>query len=267
MIKTLFTTTLALVGGLTAWAAVPEDPYQSPMWDYVHEHHLDGGPVAFDAQVEVLLPEMAEDSMQVPVSAYWKGEGQVEEVRIMADLNPIIRVLSYEPLNADPSISVRLKVQQGTVVRAAMRTTDGVWHVAGAYIDAAGGGCTTPSVSQQVASWEDHYGELWGQVWPENSTTDRLRMRLMHPMDTGLSDGIPVFIIETVEVRDAASDELLGRLKLHEPVAENPTLTLDPHHTDAGYRVTFRDNNGLKVEGVIESQTRLNLMASQFPMQ
>lgn len=268
--KLLSSLTSLLLSGLlsTAWAEAPADPLNSVMWEYVHEVHLDQAPVVFDSKVEVHLPASAEDSMQVPVSARWNGSERVEEIRLIADLNPIIRVLSYEPVKARPSIAVRFKVQQGTIVRAAMRTTDGVWHVNGAYIDAAGGGCTTPSASQMMASWEDHYGELHAQVWPGEGNTDRLRFQMMHPMDTGLSDGIPKFIIETVEVHDASTEELLGRLTLHEPVAENPMITLDPQHAVEGYRVSFRDNNGLHVSGVIESHSQIpELLAGQFPMQ
>lgn len=70
---------------------------------------------------------------------------------VFAELNPIHKVLEMEPLRADARIGFRIKVQQATPVRAAALTDDGVWHVGGRVVEAAGGGCTAPSLGRQAS--------------------------------------------------------------------------------------------------------------------
>ncbi len=62
----------------------------------------------------------------------------------------------------------------------------------------------------------------------------RLRVRIMHPMDTGLVAGTPAFYIESLQLVDGA-DQVWWRLSPHEPVSENPILTFElPHNLAAG---------------------------------
>lgn len=61
-------------------------------------------------------------------------------------------------------------------------------------------------------------------------------------MDTGLVAGIPAFYIEDLAIHDDKG-EVLTRLRLFEPVSENPVLTLDlPKLNRVALR--GRDNNG-----------------------
>ena len=238
---------------LASAEVVPEDPLQSVMWEFVYKTHLQTHPVQFDPQVEVITPERAENSMQFPVSVEWTGEEKVVKMVLLADLNPIIKVMTYFPHEARPSFAARIKIQQGSPIRGAVLTVDGVWHVNGRYVDASGGGCTAPSVAKSLVAWENHYGELRAAVWPGQSDYDRLRFMVMHPMDTGLADGIPRFIIEHVDVRDATDDRLLAKMELHEPVSENPFISLDLKHAQNGYKLYLRDDSGTQMEGVIDS--------------
>lgn len=261
-------TLLTLFLATSTLAATPNDPFTSVIWDFVHQTHLDGAPVIHDERVLVTAPASAEDSMQLPVSVRWTGEEPIEVIRIIADLNPIMRVLSYEPLSAEPSLAIRMKVQQATIIRVAMRTADGVWHMNGTHVDAAGGGCTAPSMASNIASWEERYGELSAQVWPGDSGNDRLRIRIMHPMDTGLVNNIPRFILETLEVQDAHNGTPLARFTLHEPMAENPMISIDLKHAPNGYRIKARDVSGLEISGTVEPISRLPVaLLTQFPMQ
>ena len=76
----------------------------------------------------------------------------------------------------------------------------------------------------------------------------RLRLLVMHPMDTGLVAGVPPLYLETLELSDAG-DQTLWRLHLHEPVAENPIFSFDftaaPH---GPLRLRGRDNNGNRID-------------------
>ncbi|MCU7877843.1 MAG: thiosulfate oxidation carrier complex protein SoxZ [Candidatus Thiodiazotropha sp. (ex Lucinoma borealis)] len=87
-----------------------------------------------------------------------------------------------------------------------------------------------------------------GRLWPGDQST-RLRMRIMHPMDTGLVSGIPAFFINRLELQDNAGD-LLTRLFLYEPISENPVITLDLPKLNV-VKVKGEDNNGNPVQARI----------------
>lgn len=225
------------------------DPMHSPHWSAMHERFLNNGTVVFDEKVEVFAPEKAEDSLNVPVSFKAEALDAVEELVVFADFNPIPLVLKFRPGELQPNLSFRMKLQQGTPVRVAARTSDDIWHVGTVWIDAAGGGCTLPSVGISSGNWTETLGRVDANVW-ERSGNNRLRMRIMHPMDTGLAAGIPKFHIENLFIRDANSQSVLAELDLYEPISENPMLSLDVGRYSQ-FSVKGRDNNGNKIEAII----------------
>ena len=227
----------ATLSAVTPSAATPSasmDPLGSPAWEFMRARYFKDAPVRFDGRVIVLAPRNAEDALEVPVSIEAPQLTQVEAVVVIADLNPIQKILELKPAHARAAVSFRFKVEQSTPIRAAMRTTDGVWHVGGVWLSAAGGGCTTPSRASRGV-FEGEVGAMRGRLWPQGSG-ERLRLRVVHPMDTGLASGIPAFYMDHLVVRDAAGVEL-AVLDAFEPVGENPVLTLDldghgPVHVD-----------------------------------
>ena len=86
-------------------------------------------------------------------------------------------------------------------------------------------------------------------MWPESG---RVRMIVDHPMDTGLADGIPVFIVEHLDF-SAPDGERLARIELHEPVNEDPAFTLyfEPERLPPALHISGRDNNGNEIDGTI----------------
>lgn len=218
----------ALAGQGTALARdLPADPLKSVMWEDMAERFLTGGDIVFDQRVRVMVPASAEDQFFVPVTVDATGLPGVSEIVVLADLNPIPQVLTYRPADAEAFIAFRLKVEQATAIRAAARTADGVWHVGGANIDAAGGGCTAPAMAHGQANWMATLGETRGRVWREGAGVARMTVRMRHPMDTGLADGIPAFYLSDLDVK-GADGRLLASIAIHEPVSENPTFTLKP---------------------------------------
>ena len=87
-----------------------------------------------------------------------------------------------------------------------------------------------------------------GQAQP---TGTRLRVRVMHPMDTGLVGGIPAFYVNKLSVRDEQGTELL-RLNTYEPVSENPVFSFDFAGRKLGVlRLVGSDNNGNRLDSRI----------------
>ncbi|MEQ8232637.1 MAG: quinoprotein dehydrogenase-associated SoxYZ-like carrier [Gammaproteobacteria bacterium] len=230
------------------------DPLGSPQWEFMHRTILDGAPYAFDSRVVVMTPASAEDAMNVPVSFRVEGLGTVERVVVFADLNPIHKVLVFHPHAARAALGFRVKIEQATPIRAAALTADGVWHVGGAWVDAAGGGCTAPGYSRTAGTWYETLGQVRHHRWPGAGGVDaveRLRLQVMHPMDTGLAEGIPAFYLERLEVTDDEGRRY-ATLELFEPVSENPYFTLDLDAGGRPLRLSGHDLNGNRVEAELD---------------
>jgi sulfur-oxidizing protein SoxY len=241
----------ALVAALAGPAMGQEaDPLQSGLWDRARAELFGDESVVFDERVAVLAPAVAEDNLNVPVVVDARALGRVETLVLFADANPILRIAGLEPVRALPFLGLSLKMEQGGPVRAAARTPDGVWHVGGVHVAAAGGGCTAPASVHAAADWSQHLGELWGRAWPEPEGVQRVRLRAYHPMDTGLAFGHPAFFVDEIEIADEAGG-VLARIEPGEPVSQHPvmTLLLRPEPGTRALRVSGRDIDGNTLEG------------------
>jgi sulfur-oxidizing protein SoxY len=244
-----------LLAPWVAFAAVDPfdgDPLQSRAWPEMKREFLGAqAKVVFDPRVVVQAPSFAEDPMNVPVTVRVTGLADVQRVVVLVDRNPIRKVLEYEPLAALPAIGFRFKLEQGSPVRAAVRTRSGTWHVGSAWVDSTGGGCAVNGVSRADGSWSRTLGQGQAKVYGRSEVIGdaaaRLRLRVMHPMDTGLVAGVPAFYLNRLAVRDADGREL-ARLATFEPVSENPVFSFDfatPPKTPLA--ITGSDNNGNRI--------------------
>ena len=247
-----------------ARAAAPEpfdgDPFKSFQWPELKKEFLPAGArVQFDARVRVLGPAFAEDPMNVPITVSADLPG-VQRLIVLVDRNPIRKVLELQPLAAQPAVSFRFKLEQASPVRALALTADGLWHVGGTWVDSSGGGCTVAGATRADGSWTQTLGQVSGRVFasglPSSSnpgdSAARLRVRIMHPMDTGLVNGIPAFYVSKLSVRDGQDRELL-RIQTFEPVSENPVFSFDFARPPVGpLRIVGVDNNGNRIDSRID---------------
>ncbi|WP_305970114.1 MULTISPECIES: quinoprotein dehydrogenase-associated SoxYZ-like carrier [unclassified Mameliella] len=253
-IRTAFAALIAVAGSAAAALDDPQtvlqDPMGSGMWNY-HQKGLLGDPadIRFDDRVVVRAPDSAEDSLNVPLLVDATAIPDVKRIVVSADYGPIPHILTYYPEQAAPKLALRFKIDQATAIRASVETHSGSWHIGSTYIDAAGGGCTAPAHAYASDDWEEKLGEVHGRLW---SASGRARLVVDHPMDTGLADGIPVFIIEDLSLQDEDGTPL-ARLELHEPVNEDPAFTFyfDAGALPASVKVMGRDNNGNRIRGVL----------------
>ena len=223
-------------------STVPVDPLDSPVWDAVVENYLKDHPIVFDEGVIVGLPPITEDQTQVPIMVDARALGTIDEVVVIADLSPFPLTLKVRPRQAPAVFAFRVRIEQGTAIRAAVRK-NGQWHVGARYLDASGGGCSAPPNVEARIDWDD-VGQMRARLWREAQDQLRLRLRIMHPMDTGLHKE-PAFFIQALEVKDA-DGVTLADMDVHEPIASNPVFTLqfaDPKRGDH-VAVTARDNDG-----------------------
>ena len=235
------------------------DPFRSLQWPDLKREFFGSAPVVFDERVQVRAPAFAEDPMNVPVSVAALGLPDIESLVVFVDRNPIRKVLEYQPLATLASLGLRFKLEQASPVRAAARTKDGVWHVGGTRVDSSGGGCTVSGATRKDGSWTQTLGQARGKLFASSpvggENASRLRVMVMHPMDTGLVGGIPAFYVNKLAVRDEQGRELL-RLATFEPVSENPVFSFDfPGRVAGGLRLTGTDNNGNRIDGRIAGRS------------
>lgn len=225
-----------------SWAA-QRDPVTSVMWAYYHERLLGGEAFVFDERVKLSVPPFAEDARQVPIQVDASAfDGQVVRMLAWAELNPIAQIFDFKPgEQVLPRLAIRIRVEQATPLRVAVLTRDGMWHVGSAQVDAAGGGCTAPSVVRAEAGWEERLGEVLGKRYVLNDA-NRLRVQVAHPMDNGLVGGIPEFFLNQAQLRDRQGNTLAS-LELFPAVSENPTISLDVKGV-VETELWLRDNNG-----------------------
>lgn len=233
----------------TALAAVnsaEQDPLNSFMWPVYRERFLGDAPVVFDERVIVSAPSFAEDSGQVPIELDASGleaSGEpITDIIAWVDLNPIPRLFHYSPMSHGlAKLSLNIRLEQASAVRVAVKQ-GATWHVGGTYIEAEGGGCTTPGIACADNDWENTFGELQGRLFA-NESEQRLRVRLSHPMDSGLIPSQPAFYVQSFELLDQQGQKVAA-LDIEASVSANPTLGLHMRPSAEGYVIGARDNNG-----------------------
>lgn len=222
------------------------------MWEMHAGRLFADAPVVFDGAVKLLMPQIAENQHVFPLTIDARALGQVKRIVVLADLNPIPVAVDFVPEGAAPWLSLRIKLDQRTPVRAAVLGGDGRWHVSGQWVDAAGGGCSAPPASRARGDWAEHLGELRGGTFAEGDGL-RLRFTVRHPMDTGLVENIPAYTIENITVREGDAEK--ARLTVSGSVSEDPAFTLLLPGTPAPISLALRDSNGREFAGRIAAPT------------
>jgi len=151
---------VSLLASATAYAReLPADPLESVMWESMAERFMPDGEIVFDERVRVMAPISAENQFHVPVTVDASQLDDVQQIVVVADLNPIPLVLNMRPEEALSFIGFRLKLQQTSPIHVGVKTGNGVWHVGYAIVDAAGGGCTAPAAMHATSNWMKTLGE------------------------------------------------------------------------------------------------------------
>jgi sulfur-oxidizing protein SoxY len=244
---------LAAALAASAAAAGPladDDPFQTGILEHrVAEILGEGARVAFDPRIIVTAPAVAEDSLHVPAYIDATAAPGVTRIAVFVDYGPIPHILDFDPAAGEARLAFRFKVDQATPLRVAAQTADGGWLMGGTAIDAAGGGCSAAPAAYAADDWEERLGDVQARIWP---AAGRVGVIVDHPMDTGLSGGIPRFHLERLTLADASGAEL-ARLTLHEPVSEDPAFTFfaAPARLAGPLRLRGRDNQANAVDVVI----------------
>jgi sulfur-oxidizing protein SoxY len=234
------------------------DPLSSMQWPGLRSEFMGQDPMEFSEAVSIIGPAFADDAMNVPLLLDARKlaatGGGIALIRVVVDRNPVRHVLDFEPMKALPMLAFRIRMEQASPVRAMVKTQDGRWHVGSTWVQAAGGGCTVPGATRADGSWSKTLNQVQTRFFSNViDGSKRLRVRIMHPMDTGLVAGTPAFYIEDLRLVDSTG-QTWWRLSPHEPLSENPIITFElPKQLPLGLRLVGRDNNGNPIDAEVRS--------------
>ncbi len=244
---------IGLVLGMTQMAAAGSiDPNDSPLWQTMHQDFLYGDEAVFDDLVTVVMPVDIENSTDVPVAIRLSPDlGEVEEVALIAENNPIPLVARMYPHRQINMFGIKIRLEMSTPVRAAARTADGVWHVGSEWANVlTPGGCSAP-IEFSEAGAGARLGEISFRTYARDDGTDRLKMRIIHPMETGFAftpegDEIPAYFVERIELADENGP--IADLVTNAAVAPDPIFTIDTAGLNQSLQINARDSEGLQFE-------------------
>lgn len=212
-----------------------DDPLGSIAWPALRREVAGAAPVRFDGRVVVTAPRRAQDATQVPVTVIADGLQGVDRIVVAVDRNPVRRVIDWQPGPLWlPRLSLRLRLEEPSAVRALVRTRDGSWWVGGTWVDTPGGGLTqadpgaTPRDSASLSVGGRLFEAVGALQMPGHarSAAARLRLHIAHPMDSGLVPGVAARRLQRLTLADPLGHPL-GQAQLHEGLSAAPLLSLD----------------------------------------
>ena len=112
------------------------------------------------------------------------------------------------------------------------------------------GGCSAP-IEFSEAGMGARVGEISFRTYERDDGTDRLKMRIIHPMETGFAftpegDEIPAYYVERIELADEFGP--IADLVTNAAVAPDPIFTIDVAGLAQTLKIDARDSKGLEFE-------------------
>jgi sulfur-oxidizing protein SoxY len=242
-----------LLAPLETNAAQPVDPLGSANWMDLQDEYLGDGSVAFDSRITLLLPPEIENSHEVSLTVMIpRTLGNVQQVVVLAENNPIQQVLRLHLHRPVHSLSLTMRLETSTPVRAAVLLADGTWLVGSQLANVLSpGGCSAPGGGDGKETAK--VGEIAFKTFEKGGIykNDRLKFRITHPMDTGLvanADGktIPAYYIDRISIHDQSG--LLLEFDTKAAMAADPIVTVDVPGLKQNIRVTASDSMGLEFD-------------------
>lgn len=233
-----------LAAGAGGAAESQRDPLGSDVWADLVETELGGGPVVYGGGLHLAMPDVVEDPFSVPVAIkLTRGLGEVAEIALFAENNPIRTAVRIVPHRYMRAVGFDIRLEGSGPVRAAALDSDGVWRVVHKRVSVlTPGGCSAPGGGSA-----GRVGEIAIRQFDRAGGASRLKLKIAHPMDTGLvaaEDGsaIPAYYIERVELADENGS--IATLATRAALASDPEFFFDLADGRSRVRVTAEDSAG-----------------------
>lgn len=182
--------------------------------------------------MHMTAPERAHDAAIVPVQIDFdrtRMEGiTLRALTVIVDKNPapVAAVFHYASDLADPSVGMRIRVNEYTDVHAVAETSDGRLFEIAVFVKAAGG-CSAPA-NKTPGDAEAHRGEMKLKRLAAAEREGPLELLIRHPnysgmqMDQVTRHYIPADYVEKIDIRH--DGELLLSVEGNISLSENPAI-------------------------------------------
>ena len=224
------------------------DPIASEVWADIVDLEFAGAPMVYDDSFYLVAPERVEEAFSVPVSVGFADTPyEIAEVAVFAENNPFVQVARVLPHRPIGGIGFDIRLERSTPVRAAVRDTDGVWHVAHRFVEVANpGGCSALRAAS-AARWAK--SSCASSSAPKakagsNCVSSTRCIPAWRPRPTARPS--PAYYIERMTVTGDSGP--LAELTLWASVAADPTFIFDLPESQSNVRVAARDTAGALFE-------------------
>ena len=193
-----------------------------------------------------------EEAHEVPVIIKLpENLANANEIAILIDNNPIQLAANILPYKNIKSIGVNVRLEQDSLVRAAVLDENNIWHVNSKKIIVnSPGGCSLPSCNPDKEICEiKELGKIKLNKYQRSSGNWRFKISINHPMDTGLvknpksGDFIPEYFIKHISLENIKGDKL-AEADTFGALSANPILIIDFIENLDVSSVTANDSKG-----------------------
>ena len=211
---------------LTTLLADPKDPFHSLSFDYYVKKFLPDIEYIFDDNnVIVSTPRFADNPAQVPIMVDARSIYRAKRMFLLADLNPVAPIADIQLDELRAFVSLNIKVEQGTPLRAFVQDENNLWHIGSAIIKSFGGGCSADTLGKDgTYKNEDEIGQSLAVIKPRLDAY-RIKWTVKHPMDTGMFVGAQEYFIKETLITNGKQQ--IGSLKLFSSISQNPNFALE----------------------------------------
>ncbi|HEX6958329.1 MAG TPA: quinoprotein dehydrogenase-associated SoxYZ-like carrier [Ferrovibrio sp.] len=249
---------LLTIAAIALFAATASAEYDDP-WSDLQEAIFPGKTIADGAAfMRLAAPERAYDAAVVPVDvAFDKARlpAAVRSLTLIVDKNPapVAAVFHFTDQVANPSIGIRLRIDQYTNLHAVAETADGRLYGVAKFVKAAGG-CSAPATKSPEEA-RAHKGQMKLKTLQQAfaSRFNRMELMIRHPNNSGLQMDpltryyVPADFVQKIDISLAGKPVLSVEGNIS--ISENPAIQFWLKSGAAGdLKVEAEDSSGRKFD-------------------
>ena len=234
---------------------IANDDFYGNNFNVIKLEYLGEKPFVNNKDIKIIIQEEIEEAHEVAMVVKIPHELKSNrQVAILVDNNPIQLVTKIFPNKKVSSIGLNIRLEQDSLVRAAVLSNKGIWNIASKKVIVnSPGGCSLPACNPEKEICEKkELGKISMQKYKRASGDWRLKFKINHPMDTGLvSDPqsgkmIPEYYINNVYFADKNGS--LAKANTYGALSANPTLVIDFGNPIQNVNVKATDTRGMEFQ-------------------
>ena len=229
------------------------DPEKSEIWPELSRLFLgELAKVNFESEIRVIMQDHVEEPHEVPLIVKLPDHlHNFKEFILLIENNPIQQVIKLIPYRAIESIGMNVRLEDDSPVRAAVKDKDGLWHIGSKMVFVSSpGGCSSPScdVTTEICD-PGEIGKLILKNYDREAGAGRLKIKIIHPMDTGLVSSpageiIPEYFINSIFLDDI--DGPIAVMETYAALSTDPVILIDLAEKGQSIRAKAKDSHGLE---------------------